>query len=102
MSDDTETGPQLLARLGMDAEKWCAEMVKRGVVQADAEPGGWFHGWMCNAIMSAYDRGYSLAQREVRADLALFDKRSSWADKLASLRALRRRAWWRFLDRTPA
>jgi hypothetical protein len=63
----SETGPELLNRLGMDAEKWCAEMVKRGVVQADPAPGEWFHAWMCNAIMTAYDRGHADAERRVRA-----------------------------------
>lgn len=52
-----ETGPQLLKRLGIDAAKWCAEMSGRGIVKADPAPGGDFHGWMCNAIMYAYDKG---------------------------------------------
>lgn len=55
MSDETDG--QLLERLGTDAAAWCAEMVKRGVVQADPSPGGWFHGWMCNAIERARDIG---------------------------------------------
>lgn len=52
-----ETGLQLLHRLGLDAAKWSAEMKKRGVVECDAHAGSEFHGWMCNAIMTAYERG---------------------------------------------
>lgn len=56
-AQEQETGPQMLQRLGLDAEKWCAEMVNRGAVQADPAPGQLFHAWMCNAIMAAYDSG---------------------------------------------
>jgi hypothetical protein len=58
-----ESGPDLLARLGTDAAKWCAEMVKRGVVRGDCHPGSWFHGWMCNAIENARDAGYAAGLR---------------------------------------
>jgi len=66
---DTESGPELLRRLGLDATAWCAEMVKRGVVKADPAPGGQFHGWMCNAIMNASDTGYTQKCRELREQL---------------------------------
>lgn len=66
-----ETGGQMLDRLGMDATKWCAEMVGRGVVKTDEDgkPGSWFHGWMCNAIMKAYDIGHARGQKESLADI---------------------------------
>lgn len=48
---------QMLNRLGIDAVAWSAELKKRGVVDCDVEPGSIFHGWMCNIIMTAYDRG---------------------------------------------
>ena len=66
-----ETGGQMLDRLGMDATKWCAEMVGRGVVKAedDGKPGSWFHGWMCNAIMKAYDIGFAKGAHRSMGDL---------------------------------
>lgn len=71
VSGQVESDPQLLKRLGMDAEKWCAEMVKVGVVQADPAPGEQFHGWMCNAIMTAYDIGHGAGERRVTNDQML-------------------------------
>lgn len=72
-----ETGGQMLERLGMDAAKWCAEMKAKGVVACDAEPGSLFHGWICNAIMKAYDIGYSRGGRrtvdDIEARMALLD-----------------------------
>lgn len=52
----------------MDATKWCAEMHKRGVVTADPAAGETFHGWMCNAIMNAYDIGHADGERRVTND----------------------------------
>ena len=68
---ETHTGPQLLQRLGMDATKWCAEMHKRGVVTADPAPGATFHGWMCNALMNAYDIGHAAGERRITNDQML-------------------------------
>lgn len=66
-----ESGPEFLQRLGMDAAKWCAEMVKVGVVTADPAPGEQFHGWMCNAIMAAYDIGHAAGERRITNDQLL-------------------------------
>lgn len=58
-----ETGPQKLERLGMDAVKWCVELVTQGIVKADPTPGEMFHAYMCNALMAAYDRGRADGER---------------------------------------
>jgi Lar family restriction alleviation protein len=71
LDHNNESGPQLLQRLGMDAAKWCAEMHKRGVVTADPAPGEQFHGWMCNAIMNAYDIGHAAGERRLTNDKML-------------------------------
>lgn len=62
-----ETDGQLLERLGMDAAAWAKEMSERGIVQADPTPGGAFHGWMCNAIMRAYDTGHQKGFKDGQA-----------------------------------
>jgi hypothetical protein len=49
----------IIKELGMDAAKWCAAMVRRGVVKADPAPGEYFHAWMYNAIELAISHGYS-------------------------------------------
>lgn len=67
----SESGPELLQRLGMDAAKWCAEMHARGIVSADPTPGETFHGWMCNAIMNAYDIGHGAGERRITNDQML-------------------------------
>lgn len=69
--EPVESGPQLLQRLGMDAAKWCTEMHKRGVVTANPAPGGQLHGWMCNAIMNAYDIGHAAGERRTTGDQML-------------------------------
>lgn len=66
-----ETGPELLSRLGMNAGKWCAEMVARNVVIADHKLGDSFHAWMCNAIMNAYDIGFAAGERRTETERML-------------------------------
>lgn len=66
-----ESGPGLLGRLGMSADKWCAEMVARGIVQADPAPGEMFHAWMCNAIMTAYDKGFAVGEQRTEMEKTL-------------------------------
>ena len=63
VNNGKETGPQKLERLGMDAVKWCAEMVAQKIVKADPTPGEMFHAYMCNALMTAYDRGRADGER---------------------------------------
>jgi len=53
----SESAVQQLNRLGMDAVAWGAELKKLGVVDCDVQEGSQFHGWLCNIIMVAYDRG---------------------------------------------
>lgn len=65
------SGLGLLGSLGMDATKWCAEMVARGVVQADPAPGETFHAWMCNVIMNAHDIGFAAGERRVETERML-------------------------------
>lgn len=67
MNDEQETAPQMLQRLGIDAELWAQELVKRGIAVGDPSPGEQLHGWLCNIIMTAFDHGYFKGERYERA-----------------------------------
>jgi hypothetical protein len=71
-----ETDNALMARLGMDAEKWTVEFGTRfhfATVCLDPErpSKGWVDkadliGWFANAIMAGYDRGREQGEKEAR------------------------------------
>jgi hypothetical protein len=64
---ESESAGETLARLGTDGAAWAAEFVriahKHHPEILDPAPGGWLHGWFCNAIEAGVSSGYGQGRR---------------------------------------
>lgn len=60
----SETGPQLLQRLGADAALWAEEFNKTAVNLGYSKMDeGWLTTWFSNAMMAMYDANRSIDEK---------------------------------------